>query len=117
MDVSELKNNIIKVLDEWASKQPTIGFSTTEVVTPTSSVVAPPATEEPGEREDGKRVVRTKNSGDRVFLLDDTKKSRQWITKPEVLAGLGFKMEDVGEVDDAELMKYAMGPALYKLDD
>jgi len=64
---------------------------------------------------EGQRVVRTKTSGDRVYLLDDNKKTRQWVATPEVLQGVGFEMEDVIEVNDAELLKYQMGPAIYKI--
>jgi len=64
---------------------------------------------------EGKRAVRTKSSGDRVYCLDEVKKTRQWVTNPEILAGLGFDASDVVEVDDAELLRYQMGPALYKL--
>ena len=65
---------------------------------------------------EGQRVVRTKSSGDRVYLLDDNKKSRQWITNPDVLAKLGFEQGDVKEVDDSLLLKYSMGPALYRVE-
>jgi len=61
-----------------------------------------------------KRVVRTKASGDKVYLLDEAQKTRQWVAKPEVLEGLGFTMEDVVEINDAEAFKYSMGPALYQ---
>lgn len=71
-----------------------------------------------------KRVVRTKTSGDRVYLLDEVKKTRQWIagnssghpTGPELLESFGFSMSDVVEIDDTEMMKYQMGSAIYKLD-
>lgn len=65
---------------------------------------------------EGKRVVRTKQSGDRVYMLDDVKKTRQWVTNPEVLKGLGFEIEDVVEVEDSELLKYQMAAALYRVD-
>lgn len=65
---------------------------------------------------EGKRVVRTKSSGDRVYCLDEEKKTRQWITNPEVLKGLGFEIEDVVEVEDTELLRYNMGPALYRVE-
>jgi len=65
---------------------------------------------------EGKRIVRTKSSGDRVYLLDDEKKTRQWVTNPEILDSLGFIMEDVTEADDNDLLKYQMGPALYRVD-
>lgn len=63
---------------------------------------------------EGKRVVRTKTSGDRVYLLDDTEKTRHWIANPDVLTNLGFDMSDVIDVEDSELMKYRMATALYK---
>lgn len=63
---------------------------------------------------EGKRVVRTKTSGDRVYLLDEVKKTRQWLTKPEVLDAQGFTAADVVEVPDDELLKYQMGAAIYK---
>lgn len=65
---------------------------------------------------EGQRAVRTKSSGDRVYLLDEVKKTRQWVTNPDVLAGLGFESQDVQEVDDSILLKYNMGPAIYKVD-
>lgn len=61
-----------------------------------------------------KRVVRTKTSGDRVYLLDEVKKTRQWITNPDVLDSFGFELGDVGEVDEDEMLKFQMGPALYR---
>lgn len=63
---------------------------------------------------EGKKVVRTKSSGDRVYLLDEVKKTRQWITNPDVLDSLGFELNDVNEVDENEMLKFQMGPALYR---
>lgn len=63
-----------------------------------------------------KRVVRTKTSGDRVYYLDDVKKTRQWVTNPDVLKSLGFELSDVVEVTDMDLLKYQMGAALYRVD-
>ena len=89
------------------------------------TVVAPPATTPPEEvpeetparvLPEGKRAVRTKNTGDRVYCLDDVAKTRRWITSPEILTGLGFEQTDVAEVEETEMMKYQMGPAIYKLD-
>ena len=71
----------------------------------------------PRELPKDKRVVRTKASGDRVYLLDEVKETRSWVTNPQVLDGLGFTMEDVTEVADAEMLKYAMSAALYRLPD
>lgn len=62
------------------------------------------------------RVVRTKNSGDRVYMLDEDKKTRQWVTNAEVLKKLGFEMEDVKEIDDTELLGYQMAAALYRVE-
>lgn len=82
------------------------------------SAVPEPVAEEPKRvLPEGKRVVRTKSSGDRVYMIDEVKKTRQWVTNPDVLAGLGFVIEDVVEVDDSELMGYQMGPALYRIDE
>jgi hypothetical protein len=63
---------------------------------------------------EGKRVVRTKSSGDRVFLLDDNEKTRQWVTNEKVLASLGFEFSDVGEIEDDKLTEFRMAPALYR---
>lgn len=63
---------------------------------------------------EGKRVVRTASSGDRVYLLDDVKKTRAWVTNPDVLDSLGFELGDVGEVTEDEMLKFQMSAALYK---
>lgn len=116
MDIESLKQNLSKAVDEWYKTQPTVSFTTTgtdEVVTlqPEESVLAP-------ERvlPEGKRVVRTKSSGDRVYLLDENQKTRQWVTNGDILQALGFEFGDVVDVDDNELMKYNMGPAIYRVD-
>lgn len=66
---------------------------------------------------EGQRVVRTKSSGDKVYLLDDTKKTRAWITNGDVLTALGFTQMDVTEIDDVDLFKYQMSLAIYKVPD
>lgn len=66
---------------------------------------------------EGKKVVRTKSSGDRVYYINEEKKTRQWITNPDVLTKLGFDMDDVQEIDDSELLRYSMAAALYRIDD
>ena len=68
------------------------------------------------ELPEGQRVVRTKSSGDRVYLLDDNKKTRQWVTNGDVLVKLGFDWSDIVEVEDSELLKYNMGAALYRVE-
>lgn len=103
-----------KLIDEWAAQQPKVTVST-----------PPEGNEEPaitGEAEivperklpEGLRAVRTKTSGDRVYLLTEDKKTRQWITNPEVLASYGFEAADVVDIEDNELLAYNMAPALYK---
>lgn len=83
-----------------------------------TSVGIPGDQEEAPARElpEGKRVVRTKSSGDRVYYLDEEKKTRQWVTNPEVLKGLGFEAGDVVEVEDSELLNYQMASAIYKVE-
>jgi len=74
---------------------------------------AKPAVEKPKDS----RVVRTKSSGDRVYLLslkEDGKKTRQWVYNPEVLESLGFNMGDVVEIEDSELLTYSMGAPILK---
>ena len=66
---------------------------------------------------EGKRVVRTKSSGDSVYYIDEEKMTRQWVTNGDILTALGFLMEDVEEVDDAALLKYSMAAAIYKAPD
>jgi hypothetical protein len=84
----------------------------------TSQPVEVEVTEEAPTRvlPEGKRVVRTKSSGDRVYYIDEDKKTRQWVTNADVLTGLGFQMEDVSEVEDVELLRYQMSSAIYKVD-
>lgn len=93
-----------KLIDEWAVAQ--------RVAPNAEEVPEPPPRELPKDL----RVVRTSTSQDRVYLLDEIKKTRQWVTRPEILDGLGFIMEDVIKIDDAELAKYEQGVAIYKLD-
>lgn len=111
-----------KLIDEWAAKQDVV---TVEVGK--DYVATIPVDNEPQEAEvveateerklpEGKRVVRTKSSGDRVYLIDEVAKTRHWITNPEVLQGLGFEMTDVVDVEDNELLKYQMGAAKYRAD-
>lgn len=105
--------NIVKLhqlIDQWAADE----RATQE--TPAAAeaeIVAEPVRITP----EGQRVVRTKTQGDRVFLLDDNKKTRQWLTKPEIVGGVGFSMADVQEVDETEFLKYNMGAAIYRLPD
>lgn len=82
-------------------------------------VSAEPQTEVPEVPRDlpkDKRVVRTKSTGDRVYLVDETAKTKAWVTSPEVLAKLGFEMGDVQDVEDKDLIGYAMTASLFKVD-
>lgn len=101
-----------KMIDTWAAEQRAKEEKADPAITTESAVIKP-------ERvlPEGQRVARTKTQGDRVYLLDDNKKTRQWITSPEILQGLGFEMGDVVEVEDTVFLSYQMGAALYKLPD
>lgn len=81
-----------------------------------NKVIIGPAEEPKRELPEGKRVVRTKTSGDKVYLLDEVKKTRQWVASGEVLASLGFEQSDVEEVLDTDLFKYSMGATLYRVE-
>ena len=68
------------------------------------------------ELPEDKRVVRTKSTGDRVYLVDEKEKTKAWITSPEILEKLGFTMADVQDVEDKELLGYQMTASVYKVD-
>lgn len=71
------------------------------------------SSEEKPDHAGNERVVRTATSGDRVYLLNETDKTRQWVTNTEILAQRGFALNDVTEITDDELMKYQQKQALY----
>lgn len=106
MDRKQAHALVDELFDEWGSNQdlPEVSEGSEEQ-------------QEKRKLPDGKRVVRTKSSGDRVYYLDEDAKTRQWITNPEVLKGLGFDMSDVTEVEDTELLGYQMAAALYRVPD
>lgn len=95
------------------AKGTTIGAPQVGKKTDEGATTPPPARTLP----EGKRVARTKSTGDRVYMLDEAKKTRQWVTNPDVLAKLGFVMGDVVDIEDPELLRYQMGPALYRVAD
>jgi hypothetical protein len=64
-----------------------------------------------------KRVVRTKSTGDRVYLLDETAKTKAWVTSPEILEKLGFTLNDVQDIEDSMMLGYAMIASLYRVED
>ena len=101
MDTEELKRQLNEVVDRWSTAKPVEA----EVET-----VEEPKRELPKD----KKVVRTKSQGDRVYLLDEVAKTRQWVTTPELLDELGFNLGDVVEIDDTEMIKYQMSQAIYK---
>ena len=51
-----------------------------------------------------KFVVRTKSTGDKIYLIEDNK--RKWIRNPETLNLLGFKFGDEKTINFADLLKY-----------
>ena len=107
LDVDGLRKAIDDVITRWAAGAPD------EIASPTNEITE---VKDPRVLPEGKRAVRTKNTGDRVYLLDDDKKTRRWVTTPEILTALGFEGADVIEVTDEEMMKYQMGPAIFKAD-
>lgn len=108
IDVTNLRKLAHDALDQ-AITQWSTGVAPTD--SPTASV------EDKPERTDGKRAVRSKGSGDRVYLLDDNAKTKAWITSPEVLAKLGFEMLDVQDIEDLEFAAYKMSPSIYRVDE
>lgn len=105
MDIVKLH----QLIDQWAAEERAVkdeGPDTSQAVPDVPARVLPK----------DKRVVRTKTMGDKVFVLDEVKKSRQWVTSPQILEGLGFEMGDVVELEESEFLKYQMGPAIYRLD-
>lgn len=77
-------------------------------------------TDEPTEERvlpEGKRVVRTKSSGDRVYELDEVAGTRRWVTNGQILDSRGWQMGDVVEISDEDLLKYQMGPAIYRVEE
>lgn len=101
-----------ELIDKWYQEELNSGEIATGDRPESPATAGPP--EDKRELPEGKRAVRTKSQGDKVFYLDDEKKTRQWVTSPEVLASLGFEMGDIVEVDDGELIKYQMASAIYK---
>ncbi len=102
--------NIVKLhelIDKWAAEE-------REQQSPGVTGEANIEMQPPRELPKDKRVVRTKTQGDKVFYLDEIKKTRQWVTTPEILASLGFEIGDVAEIDDTELSKYQMASAIYR---
>lgn len=77
-----------------------------------------PEPEEPKrELPKDKRVIRTKSTGDRVYLIDEVAKTKAWVTSPEILTKLGFELSDVQDVEDSTLLGYAMTASVYRVED
>lgn len=108
IDVANLRKLIDEAITQWAA-----GVSPTD--SPDTAIVDKP------ERTDGKRAVRTKSTGDRVYLIDDNAKTKAWVAGtqakpgPELLKELGFEMTDVVEVEDSTLLGYTMQPSIYQV--
>lgn len=107
LDIEHLKLQINNLVDQWYKGELARAKPENEEA----------AVAELRELPKDKRVVRTKSTGDRVYMLDEAKKTRAWVTNPEVLKSLGFELTDVTDVDDNELLKYQMNPALYRVVD
>jgi len=107
MDLEDLKYQINNVIDGWIAKNTSTPVDGTE--TTVIDVKEP--------RTDGKRVIRSKGSGDRVLLIDPTTKTKAWVTSPEILTKLGFEMSDVEDIDDKELLEYTTAPSIYRVED
>lgn len=104
IDVTTLRKLIDEAITQWVA-------GTSPDDSPDTAVIdaRPP-------RTDGKRAVRTKSTGDRVYLVDDNAKTKAWITSPEILAKLDFEMGDVVDLDDKDLVDYQMSPSIYKVE-
>lgn len=129
MDNEELKKRLnegmAKIIDDYyreitageiapdSDMWPTESIPFDEIDAEVEGVSEPIEDEAPAD----KRVVRSNSSGDRVYLLDEIKKTRQWVTNPEVLKGLGFEITDVADIEDVELLKYQMAAAIYRTDE
>src|SRR4051812_21676120 len=92
MDIQALH----QLIDDWAAKQPS---ATVTFGTPVPDSEIPPQEEPKRELPKDKRVIRTKSTGDRVYLIDETAKTKAWVTSAEILEKLGFTMADVEEVE------------------
>ena len=116
MDYNKLRELLNKAVDEWVATQPT--FTVSSTAEPVQVNVPVPTEEVEVERvfPEGKRVVRTKTSGDRVYELDEVAKTRRWVTNGDILTAFGWQQADVVAIDDSEILKYTMGPAIYKVD-
>lgn len=108
IDIASLRKMLDDTVTQWAA-----GVAPTDAASPANEITE---VVDAKVLPEGKRAVRTKTSGDRVYILDDADQTRRWVTSSEVLSKLGFEMSDVVEIDDTEMMKYKMGPAIYKVD-
>lgn len=113
IDVAALREFVHAAVDE-AITQWTAGAAL-EQTSPTSTNIEVIDETPIRTLPEGKRIVRTKSGGDRVYLLNEDKMTRHWLTNPEVVKDQGFELGDAVEVEESELHKYAMGPAIHKL--
>lgn len=92
-------------LAEQAVEQPLSGtkpYADTPETNPVESVPVPSGPKMVGDTH----VVRSKSSGDKVYVLNDKEMTKRWVTSPEVLKGLGFDFSDVTEMSDLDFLKY-----------
>lgn len=130
MDIEELKRRVCITIDQWANDpmgstdnadSAIIGGRVSE--TQRGEPIDTGADNEgsPGEvivagHPEGQRVIRTKSTADRVYLLKEDGMIRQWVTNTSVLESLGYTLADVVEIPDEEMLKYQQAQAIYRVD-
>lgn len=113
--IQELKEKLIAVIEDWGDRFIQEVDITSEI--PVEPLEAEIVSEEKRVLPEGKRAVRASSTGDRVYYIDEEKKTRQWVTNPDVLKKLGFELSDVAEVTEEELLRYQMAAAVYQVND
>lgn len=100
--------------DDWANRvdfDPNEEELKTKEEKPHADTIEEAVVEEKTEEKElpeGMRAVRTKSTGDKVYVLNEEKQTKRWVTSPEVLEGLGFTLGDVVEIDDLEFANYRL---------
>lgn len=108
-EINKIKQDIYKLIDQYFEAYFAKPTADTPEVSEGEVVDSTPTVKK--ELPEGKRAVRTKTTGDRVYLLDEKEMTKRWITSPEVLEGMGFGLADVVEIEDAEFHKYKISTA------
>lgn len=107
LDVGSLRKLIDEAITQWSAGTAPASPSPSNEITEVKDLRVLP---------EGKRVVRTKSSGDRVYQIDENTRLRQWVTSGDILTGLGWNQEDVVVIEDKELLGYQMGSPIYKVE-